>query len=81
MERDGGVDLHFIAGVVGAAADDVGGAVALDGDGVLADGLEPGELDGAGADAVDALPLVSTNDHVADRGALLENEDGIVLTC
>lgn len=32
---------HFVGGVEGAAADDVGGAVAFDGDGVFADVFEP----------------------------------------
>ena len=39
----------LVRGVVGAAADDVGGAVALDADGVFADVFEPDEFEVAGA--------------------------------
>ena len=40
---------HFVRGVEGAAADDVGCAVALDADRVFADVFEPEVLEGAGA--------------------------------
>jgi hypothetical protein len=39
---------HFVGGVVGATTDDVGGAVALEGDGVLADVFKPDVLEVAG---------------------------------
>ena len=40
---------HFVGGVEGAAADDVGRAVAFDADGVFADVFEPEVFEGAGA--------------------------------
>ena len=40
---------HFVGGVEGAAADDVGRPVAFDADGVLADVFEPEVFEGAGA--------------------------------
>jgi hypothetical protein len=46
----------------------------------LADGLPPDVLDGAGAEAVHALELVGTNDGVLQGTALLDQEDGVVLT-
>ncbi len=39
----------LVRGVVGAAADDVGGAVALEADGVFADVFEPDEFEVAGS--------------------------------
>lgn len=39
---------------------------------------EPHVTEGAGALAVDALKLVGTNDDVAQRGAVVEDEDGAV---
>lgn len=71
--------VHLVLGPVSAAADDVGDTVALERDGVLADLLEPGELDVAGAQAVDALALVGADDDVADGGAVLEDEDSVLL--
>lgn len=40
---------HFVGSVEGATTDDVGFAVALDGDGVLADVFEPDVFEVAGA--------------------------------
>lgn len=65
---------------VSATSDDVGGAITLDGDSVLADVLEPDVLEGARALAVDTLGLVLTDDDVLKSGALLEHEDGISLS-
>lgn len=56
-------------------------SITLDGDGILADVLEPDKLQGARAKAIDTLALVSTDDDVAEGGALFENEDGIGLAC
>lgn len=39
----------FVGSVEGAAADNVGGAVAFDADGVFADVFEPDVFEGAGA--------------------------------
>lgn len=69
----------LVGGVVGAAADDVGRAVALDRDGVLANVLEPDVLEGTAAQAIDALSLVGADDDVLEGGALFENEDGVGL--
>lgn len=71
--------VHLVGGLVGTAANDVGGSLAGHGDGVLADVLEPGELDVAAALAVDALDLVGADDDVLDGGAVLEDEHGILL--
>jgi hypothetical protein len=70
---------HFVGGVVGSAADDVGGAVALETDGVFAHVFEPDVLEVAGTEAVDALSLVFADDHVAESGAILKDEDGVFL--
>ena len=70
----------LVGGMVSTAANDVGSAVTLDGDSVLADVLEPDKLESAGAQAVDTLTLVGANDDVAKGSALLEDEDGISLT-
>lgn len=70
----------LVGGVVSTATDDVGGTAAKDGDGILTDVLEPGELDVAGALAVDALTLVGTDDDVAESSTVLEDEDGILGT-
>ena len=52
-----------------------------DGDGILADVLEPHVLDGAAtADAVNALALVRADDDVLQRGARAQNENGVSLT-
>lgn len=51
-------------------------------DGVLADILEPGVLNGtAAAETVDALSLVCANNDVPDGSTRLENEDCVALTC
>lgn len=69
----------LVVGVEGTAADDLGVAVALDGDGVLADVLEPDVLESAGADTVDTLVLVGANDDVPQGSAILKDEDGVGL--
>lgn len=69
----------LVGGGEGAAADDVGLAIALDGDGVLAHVLEPDVLEVAGAEAVDALGLVCADDDVLQGCAVLEDEDGVLL--
>jgi hypothetical protein len=68
---------ELVGAMVSAAANDVGNAAALDGDGVLAHILEPDVFEVASAEAVDAFLLVGTDDNIAERSALLENEDGI----
>jgi hypothetical protein len=70
---------HFVGGVVGATSNDVGGAVALETDGVLAHVFEPDVLQVAGAQAVDTLGLVFANNHIAESGAVFEDEDGVFL--
>jgi hypothetical protein len=66
---------HLVRGVEGAAAGDVGRAVALDADGVFADIFEPEVFERAGAQAVDALALVGADDDVAQGRAVFEDED------
>lgn len=71
---------HLVAGVVCATANDPGllpSLVVLDADGVLADVLEPHELEVAVAVAVNTLGLVLANDHVAKGRAGAEEEDGV----
>ena len=58
--------------VVGSTTDNVGllsGLVVLDGNGILADILEPNEFDVARTVAVDTLSLVLANDDVPQRRA------------
>lgn len=69
----------LVISTVGATTDNVGCAVALDGDGILADILEPHVLEGASAQAVDTLLLVGTDDHVLQGRALLQYEDSVSL--
>lgn len=74
----------LVRGVVGTTADDPGllaGLVVLDGDGILADVLEPNVLDGAVAVAVDTLGLVLANDGVLQGSAGTDHEDGVLVTC
>lgn len=70
----------LVRGLIGTSANDVGGSVALDRDGVLADILEPDELEVAGSETVDTFLLVLADDNVTKSGALLENKDGVSLT-
>lgn len=58
---------------------DVGVAVALERQGILAHGRPPHVLDGAAALAVHALDLVLANDGVLERRAVLEDEDGVAV--
>lgn len=51
-----------------------------DGDGVLADVLEPDKLEGAGAAAVNALGLVLSDDNVPQGRTRVQEEDGILST-
>lgn len=60
---------------------DQGSGVTYDGDGVLADILEPDKLEGAGPVAVHTLGLILSNDDVSQRGAGLEVEDGVLPVC
>lgn len=71
---------NLVARAVSATADDVGSAITLDGDSVLADVFEPDVLEGARALAVDTLGLVLADNDVLKSGALLEHEDGIRLS-
>ena len=68
----------LVGGLVSTAANDVGNSAALDGDGILADVLEPDKLEVAGAQAVDTLLLVGTDDNVAESSAILKDEDSII---
>lgn len=61
----------LVGSVVGTATNDVLGAVTLEGDGVLANVLEPDVLEVAGAQAVDSLALVGADDDVSQGGAIL----------
>ena len=82
LQAQGGQAIHLddlVARGEGAAAGDGDLAFALEGDGVLADVLEPDVGDGAGAEAVDAFGLVGADDDVGDGGAVLEDKDGVVL--
>lgn len=67
----------LVTRAVSTTTDDVGGAVALDRDGVLADVLEPDILKGARTLAVDTLGLVRTNDDILQGGTILKDEDGV----
>lgn len=58
---------------------DVGVAVALERQRVLAHGRPPHVLDGAAALAVHALDLVLADDGVLERRAVLEDEDGVAV--
>lgn len=69
----------LVLGAVSTATNDVGSSGSLDGDSVLADLLEPNELQVAAAQAVDTLLLVGTDDDVLQGSAVLEDEDGIGL--
>lgn len=71
---------NLIRGLIGSSADNVGGSVTLDRDGVLADILEPDELEVAGSETVDTFLLVLADDDVTKSGTLFENEDGVSLT-
>lgn len=70
----------LVASVVGATAYDprlLTGLVVLDGNGILADVLEPDELEVARAVAVNTLGLVLADDHVSQGRARAEEEDGV----
>lgn len=67
----------LVLGTGGTAASDGGVTVALEGQGVLADGLPPDVDDGAGALAVDTLDLVGTDNGVLEGGTVLKDEDGV----
>lgn len=74
----------LVLGVIGAAADDIRvgpSDVVLDANGVLADVLEPHELQRASARAVDSLRLIGADDDVLQGGALVEVEDGVFPVC
>lgn len=71
---------NLVRGVVSTTANDPGvvaRGIVLHGDGILADILEPDELERAGAIAVDTLSLVLADDDVLEGGALAEEEDGV----
>lgn len=73
----------LIRGVVGTTANDPGllsGLVVLDGDGILADVLEPDVLNGAVAIAVDALGLVLADDGVLQSTTGTDEEHGVLVT-
>lgn len=70
---------NLVRSAIRAATNDVRSTIALDRDGVLADVLEPDKLERAGAQAVNALHLVGADDDVLERGALLQDKDGIGL--
>lgn len=71
----------LVAGLAGAAAVDVRGArLLLEGGGVLADIGPPDVIEGAGAEAVDALAVVGADDNVGEGGAILEDEDSVAIT-
>jgi len=74
---------NLVAGVVRTTTNDPGllsSLVILDRDSVLADILEPDELEGAGTITVHALGLVLADDDVAQGGAGAEEEDSISVT-
>jgi hypothetical protein len=58
---------------------DRGISITLEGQGVLADGRPPDILDGAASLAVDTLDLVLADNGVLERGAVLQDEDGIAV--
>lgn len=72
----------LVVGAESAAAGDGGGVAGLlllDGEGVLAHGGPPDVLELAVAEAVHALGLVGADDDVGERGAFLEDEDGVAV--
>lgn len=71
----------LVGGMVSSTADDISSTVALDGDGVFTDVLEPDEFQCARAQTVDTLPLISSDDDVAQCGTILENKDSVGLAC
>jgi len=73
----------LVGGLVGTTSDDPGvlsGSVALDGDGVLANVLEPNELESARTAAVDTLSLVLSDDDVPQGSTSLEQEHSVSIT-
>lgn len=70
----------LVGSLIGTSANDVGGSVTLDRDGVLANVLEPDKLEVAGSETVDTFLLVLADDDVTKSGTLLENENGVSLT-
>lgn len=73
---------NLVRTVVSTTTDDPGlGAslIVLDGKSVLADVLPPDVLKSAVTGAVDTLSLVLADDDVAESGALVEVEDGVLV--
>lgn len=68
---------NLVRGLVSTTANNVGSAAAEDGDGILANILEPGEFDVAGALAVNTLALVGTDDDIAESSTILEDKHSI----
>lgn len=71
----------LIRGMVGTTTNDVGSSITLDGNGILADILEPDKFEVAAALAVDTLTLVGTNNDVLQRSAIFKNKDSVLLAC
>jgi hypothetical protein len=62
---------NLVGGVECAASDDVGRAGTLDGDAVLANVLEPDELEIAGSETVDSFALVGTDYDISKGRSIL----------
>jgi hypothetical protein len=70
----------LVGSLVGTASDDVGSSTTLDSDSILADVLEPDELEVTSAKAVNTLLLVGTNNDVTKGSAILKDENSVLLT-
>lgn len=70
----------LVGSLVGTASNDVGSSTTLDSDGILADVLEPDELEVTSAKAVNTLLLVGTNNDVTKGSAILKDENSVLLT-
>lgn len=70
----------LISSFVGSAADNVGRTAALDGDGILADVLEPHEFKGTGSKAVHAFTLIGADDDISQFGPIFKDKNSVLLT-
>lgn len=70
----------LIGGFVSATADNVGCAAALDGDGILADVLEPHKFKRTRSKAVHAFALIRANNDVSKLRPIFKNENSVLFT-
>lgn len=70
----------LISGFVGTTANNIGCAAALDGDGILADVLEPNEFESARSKAVHAFTLIGANNDVSKLRPIFKDKNSVLLT-